>query len=104
MKTEPTFGFVPRDGHEKLYWLEEEVSRAVSAVQEHRETAYNEDRWSCALPEVMHYLLDGFEQHAVTKAVLHWIDVQLHPDKRPRNFGAAKPNDALKRELLKLVR
>lgn len=78
-KTEPTFGFIGRDGNERLYKLEDRVTLAITHLAEFRENQYDEDKWSCALPEAMAAALDSFQRDHVEPAVLHWIEEQLNP-------------------------
>lgn len=79
VKAVPSFGFLPRDGHEKLYKLEERAHEALSLVATHRKDTYAEDYWNCAVPEVIHNVLDMYQPSSVKPAVLQWIRRELDP-------------------------
>lgn len=78
-KAVPSFGFISRDGNERLYKLEEQAHEMLSAVATHRKDRFAEDYWHCAVPEVIYNTLDMYQTDSVQPAVLHWLKVQLDP-------------------------
>jgi len=101
-KDKPSFGFVPRDGHKKLYSAEEQAAAALKHVAEVRAAEYNEDLYDCAVPEAIFSLLDIYSPDHVKPAVLHWLRVQMFPERHHRIAGIPRDED-LEQQLCELL-
>jgi hypothetical protein len=102
LKETPTFGFVPRDGHKRLYDAESRASEALKHVAEVRAAEYREDMHKCALPEAIFSLLDIYSPDLVKPAVLHWLRVQMFPERHHRIAGIPR-DEVLEREICSLL-
>lgn len=102
LKDTPSFGFVPRDGHKRLYDAEAQAAEALKRVVEIRAKEYREDMFACAVPEALFALLDIYSPDHVKPAVLHWLRMQMFPEQHHRIAGIPRDED-LERRICSLL-